>query len=65
MSGLRLGSGYMVRRFTLWNTQRLCRDTHRGLIKEKGKAILEAAVNELVQLINDLRSGKLPMTKIR
>jgi creatinine amidohydrolase len=33
--------------------------------QEKGKAILEAAVNELVQLINDLRSGKLPMTKIR
>jgi creatinine amidohydrolase len=31
----------------------------------KGRAILEAAINELVQLINDLRSGKLPITKIR
>ncbi|MFP3486018.1 MAG: creatininase family protein, partial [Vulcanisaeta sp.] len=31
----------------------------------KGRAILEEAINELVQLINDLRSGKLPITKIR
>ncbi len=33
--------------------------------QEKGKAILEAAVNEVVQLINDLRNGKLPITKVR
>ncbi len=33
--------------------------------QEKGRAILEAAINEVVQLINDLRNGKLPITKIK
>ncbi|WP_291767008.1 creatininase family protein [Caldivirga sp. UBA161] len=33
--------------------------------QEKGKAILEAAINEVTQLINDLRNGKLPITKVK
>ncbi|ABW00968.1 creatininase family protein [Caldivirga maquilingensis] len=32
---------------------------------EKGKVILESAINELTQLINDLRSGKLPISKVK
>ena len=32
---------------------------------EKGKVILESAISELTQLINDLRSGKLPISKVR
>ena len=31
--------------------------------QEKGRAILEAAVNELTQLIEDLKKGKLPVIK--
>ncbi|GAB6947159.1 hypothetical protein JCM16161A_12890 [Vulcanisaeta sp. JCM 16161] len=33
--------------------------------QEKGRAILEAAIDEVVQLINDLRNGKLPITKVK
>ncbi|MFP3315145.1 MAG: creatininase family protein [Caldivirga sp.] len=33
--------------------------------QEKGRAILEAAVNELTQLIEDLKKGKLPVIKVK
>lgn len=33
--------------------------------QEKGKAILEAAINELAQLLSDLKSGRLPIVKVR
>jgi creatinine amidohydrolase len=33
--------------------------------QEKGRAILEAAINELTQLIEDLKKGKLPVIKVR
>ncbi|MGC8571115.1 creatininase family protein [Caldivirga sp.] len=33
--------------------------------RDKGEAILNAAVEELVQLINDLRNGKLPIIKVK
>ncbi|MFP3302380.1 MAG: creatininase family protein [Caldivirga sp.] len=33
--------------------------------QEKGRAILEAAINELTQLIEDLKKGKLPVIKVK
>ncbi len=33
--------------------------------QEKGRVILESAINEVTQLINDLRNGKLPITKVK
>ena len=33
--------------------------------QEKGRAILEASVNELTQLIEDLKKGKLPVIKVK
>jgi Uncharacterized protein, putative amidase len=33
--------------------------------QEKGRAILEAAVNELTQFIEDLKKGKLPVIKVK
>ncbi|MFP3196333.1 MAG: creatininase family protein [Caldivirga sp.] len=33
--------------------------------QEKGRAILETAVNELTQLIEDLKKGKLPVIKVK